>query len=622
MVRLSTKQTTHEEWVAQNGHLWSSEEESLAQISQVQDESHYFSCDGETSAVVDATVEDHCGAILPEEEDILPTESTTDDAVGVEETVAMVAQLSVKDEEDDDEDDEDEDDVVIGCRGKRMVLGTQQPSSKKIPRFSIAVSDKSDMEEPEEHKEEEEHNGEDETREFEESQELDEPAKQLKKENTHKPLRLSSATWLNQRVERKTSLIFTDVDLTQVAETPKRSPQKRPSILSVKATKGNSVLNEQFLDEVDALSRGMGDLAVDDDHLITFTPHKFKRPPKIFRTTSSSIFDFSDSEAENDDSQNSQDIPQTPATMPRAKTKTKTKSLAPKTVERLKRKSFDENKDKFAKDYLAELDETVNNGAVGKLTAQTGGIELVWTNAKHTTAGTCQVKRYRTGEDKLSAYFACTITLEVKVCDDFDKVKDTLAHEYTHACVDILEIDRRQLKNEGPHGRLFKTWAKKVGKAMGIPVPTTCHNMVINYKFEYQCPNCSHIYRAHSRRKDWTTSRGCEVCKVPLVQIKPVPRTVKKETEYQKFHKETFPRVKRDLPSGTPLGVINREIARLWHEEKKEKPKLEASGKPSLREKLEAVRDESGSKDVVEVDDETQTTDDLEEFGKLVITID
>ncbi|KAK6533618.1 hypothetical protein TWF694_002554 [Orbilia ellipsospora] len=618
MVRLSTKQTTHDEWVEENGNAWSSEEEeSLEQIQQVQDESHYFSCDGETSIVDDAAGES-LNTILSDDQDTLPAEATND-VGGIEEMVASLSLSAVKDE-DEDEDEEDEDDVIIGCRGRKMVLGTQQPSSKTKPRFSIAISDKSDIEETEEHKED------DETIQFEESEVLDEPAEQLKKENTHKPLRLSSATWLNQRTERKQELIFNDIDLTQIAETPKRSPQKRPSILSIKATKSNSTLNEQFLDDIDALSRGMGDLAVDDDHLISFTPHKFKRPPKIFkRTASSSIFDFSDSEAENSDSQNTLNIPKTPATMPRAKPKTK--SLAPKTVEKLKRKSFEDSKDQFAKDYLKELDETVNNGEIGKLTAQTGGIQLVWTNAKQTTAGTCQVRRYSTGEDNLSAYFACTITLEVKVCDDFDRVRDTLAHEYSHACVDILELDRRQLKNEGPHGKSFKTWAKKVGKAMGIPVPTTCHDMVINYKFEYQCPSCGHIYKAHSRKKEWTTTKGCEGCKVPLVQIKPVPRTVKKDTvngltEYQKFQKETFARLKREQPPGTPFNLVatNKQVNQLW---KEKKAKDEAFGKPSLREKLEAAR-ESTSKGVLLVESESSqaSSDDLQEFGKLVITID
>ncbi|KAF3910814.1 hypothetical protein ABW20_dc0103888 [Dactylellina cionopaga] len=321
-------------------------------------------------------------------------------------------------------------------------------------------------------------------------------------------------------------------------------------------------------------------------------------------------------------------------TMPRAKPKAN-KALAPKTVERLRRKDFEETREKFARDYLIQLDDTVNNGAVQRLTAKEGGLQLVWTNANHTTAGTCLVKRYSSVDDKTPASFSCVISLEIKVCDDFDRIKDTLAHEYTHACVDILEIDRRQLKNEGPHGKLFKSWAKKIGKAMDIPVPTTCHTLEINFKFEYQCPGCDRVYKAHSRKKEWTTTKGCEKCKMPLVQIKPVPRTVKKDgaagsglTSYQIFQKETFAKLKKELPPGTPfnLGVMQKEVTRLW---KEEKARIEAesvsptktSGKPSFREKLEAARQPHETNSSPENSD-SSSSDALERFEKLVITID
>ncbi|EPS42412.1 hypothetical protein H072_3608 [Dactylellina haptotyla CBS 200.50] len=636
MVRLTQNQTTHDEWVAQNGNQSVSEVDSSFEQEQTraQDESAYFSCDNDASAVIEeaSTVEEEeeeeevsVSQVIPiseelsiieeaptpteqsiivditEDQDVLDSiatsnESTQNESVDLNSTQTTISTV--------DSDDSDDDDFIVGCRRQKLTVPEAKRSvSTPLPKFLIATNDDS---------------------------EADYSIFTPKKTSPQKAFNIASAARLNRQSEGILEPVLnSDFDFAQRWETPKKHTSLKPraSLLSITTTK-KATKTDTLFDEIDALSRGMGDLAVDEDHHISYTPNKLKRPPKIFKRTSSSIFDLSDSESDKEVFQSSRLVPKTPVTMPRAKPRV-SKSLAPKTVERQQRKDFEETKDTFAKEYLAQLDEKVNGGAVGRLTSRTGGVQLVWTNSKQTTAGTCQVRRFTAMGDN-PEYFSCTITLEVKVCDDFDRVKNTLAHEYTHACVDILEIDRRQLKNEGPHGALFKTWAKKVGKAMGIPIPTTCHDMVINFKFEYQCPNCTHIYRAHSRKKEWTTTKGCEKCRVPLVQIKPVPRTAKKEggpgsglTAYQIFQKETFARLKAELPPGTPfqLGAMQKEVTKLW---KEEKAKLEAgqgaSGKSSFREKLEAARRESTSTQIFGVDD--SISEDLKAFEKLVITID
>ncbi|EWC48252.1 hypothetical protein DRE_02356 [Drechslerella stenobrocha 248] len=615
MVKLTARQTTHEEWLREKSPPLSDDECKAA----ADEDSVYFSCSDDGAdgvSLIDEILSDFKlsdSAVLAEPSPEGGGEDDNEPEVEVEiededEDVKSRSSTPAKQEVLVDQDDDSDDDFIIDCRRRTTVLGTATPRRPQ-PQIPIAISDDSDVEES--------------------------VSRSNSRRKTHDGfLSPSSAVKLN-RVTNLMPSIFEDVDDCRLKERCDPSPKKRPIAATPRivrtASKSNSAFELMASDEVDSLSLDLAGLAVGDEHLIDYVPNKFKRPPKIVkRVSSSSIFDLTDSEAETElegrRATTAGFKAQTPAKTPRVKAKAKTP--APKTIERLKRKDFKENRDEFAQEYLTLLDETVSDGAVARLTANHGGLRLVWTNAKQTTAGTCQVTRYRDGSDG----FSCVITLEVKVCDDFERVKSTLAHEYTHACVDILEIDRRQLKNEGPHGRLFKTWAKKVGKAMGIPIPERCHDMTINYKFEYQCPHCSKVYKAHSRKKEWTTTKGCEGCRVPLVQIKPVPRTAKKEagadaggglTAYQAFQKETFARLKRELPPGTPfrLGDIQKEVARLWKEEKE---KVGGSaGVSSFQAKLKAGRS-SEAREIIQIDDDDDDDDenwDGSEIGKLAIAV-
>ncbi|RVD80757.1 uncharacterized protein DFL_008649 [Arthrobotrys flagrans] len=597
MVRLTLNQTTHEEWLAQNSVLSSSSITSTPRSQVDVDDTAFFSCDEESvhELVSGPTRKpelpnDPSSSSHDEENDksTLPADVSDDLSAEEPRTPFTPRALPMSDDEDS------EDDVIFGgSRRTPFVLGTRT-TSQKIPEIPIAVDEDSDDNESEAVLE---NNSED----SDGSEFMPSPPPQ-KAKTPRTPFSISSPTKLNRTSSkpvpaflRRLQGIQKELPDNQVLEEIQPSPRKQRPRISLKRDPSLAVassLPSLSNDEIGTLSREMGDLAVDEDHVLEHTPNRFKRPPKIVQRTSSKIFDLSDSESESEIEELSIPSSNKASSAPRPKTaatpRTTSKSgkpLAPKTVERLRKKEFEQKKDKIAKDYLKLLDDTVNNGAVERLTAATGGIQLVWTNSKQSTAGTCQTIRYSAGlgEDNPSAYFSCVITLESKVCDDVERVESTLAHEYTHACVDILEIDRRQLKNEGPHGRLFKTWAKKVGRAMNIETPETCHSYEINYKFEYQCTICDRIYKAHSRKPAWTTSKGCELCKVPLVQIKPVPRTAKGTTPYQAFQKETFAKLKQDLPPGTPFSLVKmqKEVNRLWKEEKsRNEPGTADAGSP------------------------------------------
>ncbi|KAK6357129.1 hypothetical protein TWF718_001455 [Orbilia javanica] len=629
MVRLALNQTTHEEWLAQNSvvspsSVTSTPQSRAAQSQADADDTTFFSCDDDSISEPELPNDPSDDEENDEEKDtnILPADTDDELSAGEPQTPFTPRAQAAS----DDDGSEDEDDVIFGSRRTPFVLGSRK-TSQSVPEIPIAVDEDSDED------------SDDTESLISEGSDSDGsefmPSPPPEKAKTPKtPFSASSPTKLNRTSSkpvpaflRRLQGIQQELPEDKVLEEIQPSPRKQRPRISLKRDPNLAVVSSVpslSNDELDTLSREMGDLAVDGDHVLEHTPNRFKRPPKIVQRTTSRIFDLSDSESEPEiqelpmpSTKKTTSTPGPKTTMAPRTTSKSGKPLAPKTLERLRKKEFEEKKEQIAKDYLKLLDDTVNNGAVERLTAATGGINLVWTNSKQTTAGTCQTMRYSAGlgEDRTSAYFSCTITLESKVCDDVERIQNTLAHEYTHACVDILEIDRRQLKTEGPHGRSFKAWAKKVGKAMGIETPETCHNLEINYKFEYQCTICDRIYKAHSRKPAWTTSKGCELCKVPLVQIKPVPRTAKGPTPYQAFQKETFAKLKRDLPPGTPfsLAKMQKEVNRLWKEEK---------AKDESGVEVESPTKPVGTRknDLVFGFDENETS--LTRFEKLVITID
>ncbi|KAK6349995.1 hypothetical protein TWF696_006247 [Orbilia brochopaga] len=593
MVKLSSRQTTHEQWLLetrQEPSIVASEplsDDEPESIDAAREDSMYFSCEEEKPVGL-PSLDDILRNLEPQPSSDAAVPEASDDEQQLkqqEEDEEYEPTPPVSSDEDPDfvaEDSNSDEDFVIDCRRRATVLGTASARRTMMP---LAVDNDSDAD-----------------------GEVFAPAKNRR--NTHNGfLSPTSAVKLNRTARWMPPTLFEDSEDVKLRERVDRSPRKQRSLAMTpkivkKAPAAAAASLLESSDDIDSITLDLQGLTVGDEHLIDFVPNKSRRPPKITkRAASSSIFDLTDSESEIEPESMGRVTSKTPlkahtpAKTPRGRPKGKTP--APRTVERLRRKDFEANRDQFAKDYLKLLDDTVNDGAVARLTANCGGLQLVWTNAKQTTAGTCLVQRvYRESLDSWLLQ-SCVITLEKKVCDDFDRVKETLAHEYTHACVDVLDFSPQPVKGEGPHGRCFKKWAKKVGEAMGIPIPDTCHNMTINYKFEYQCPGCDRIYRAHSRKKEWLTKRGCETCKRPLVQIKPVPRTAKKDgaaagagagglTAYQKFQKEAFAKLKAELPPGTPfkLGEMQKEVTKMW---KAQKARTEAGGVSDLQTKLKAA---------------------------------
>ncbi|KAF3910905.1 hypothetical protein ABW20_dc0108605 [Dactylellina cionopaga] len=272
MVRLTASQTTHEQWVEENDITYSSSDDSSDEPSQAQDESTYFSCADETPVLdnIPSTTpakEDILYPVLPELTDISstptkgPNNEEGQDVLEIQE--ATDSEISLPDDEDpsyepdaETNEDSEDDDIIVDSRRRATVLKTSRASPAKSS-FTVAISD-------------------------DESQ--DEIATPRKRRESRKPFIPTSTTKLNRNSEWNAESIFTEAESSQfkahfrqsLCQTPdvrrNQSPLKKQSLLaSVRSTRVVSAaasLPSQTADEIDLLSRGLGDLAVDDDHIV------------------------------------------------------------------------------------------------------------------------------------------------------------------------------------------------------------------------------------------------------------------------------------------------------------------------------------------------------------------
>ncbi|KAL8784453.1 MAG: hypothetical protein Q9213_003976 [Squamulea squamosa] len=262
-----------------------------------------------------------------------------------------------------------------------------------------------------------------------------------------------------------------------------------------------------------------------------------------------------------------------------------------------KRKAFNEKKFDLAAAFLKELDQRIVNGRIARLTEPTGGVRLVWSKKLQSTAGRANWKREAIRTKGVEVQGSTTeyrhhasIELAEKVIENegtyhsptntieamymltvlIDRLINVIAHEYCH----LLNFMISNIK-DNPHGKEFKVWAKKCSAAFahrGVNVTTT-HVYEISYKYIWACSKCEIEYKRHSKSID-PARHSCGKCHKKLVQVKPTPRGEGKGmSEYQKFVKGNFARVKRERPEmgmGEVMAALGREFR-----EGKEKPKGE-----------------------------------------------
>jgi predicted SprT family Zn-dependent metalloprotease len=232
------------------------------------------------------------------------------------------------------------------------------------------------------------------------------------------------------------------------------------------------------------------------------------------------------------------------------------------------KKAFESRRQKIAEDFIHDLDLKITNGEVSKLAKETGGIRLIWNNKLNSTAGrahwkkeTVTTKHSDGSIDKVYKHHA-SIELAEKVIDDEYRLYNTLAHEFCHLANFMVSGIK-----DNPHGREFKAWGKKCTdtfKHLEVKV-TTKHSYEIDYKYVWQCVECSTEYKRHSKSIDPEKHR-CGRCKSKLAQIKPAVRATK-TSDYQVFVKENFKKLKKQHVNESHAFIM-KLIGELYREQK------------------------------------------------------
>jgi predicted SprT family Zn-dependent metalloprotease len=251
------------------------------------------------------------------------------------------------------------------------------------------------------------------------------------------------------------------------------------------------------------------------------------------------------------------------------------------------KKLFTLKKHETAEKFLRELDESVTDGKVSEMAALTGGIKIIWSKKLNTTAGRANWKRETMRSTirsvdgipgtKITYRHYASIELAEKVIDDEERLLNVIAHEFCHLANFMVSGIRNN-----PHGKEFKTWAAKCSQQFGdrgIHV-TTKHSYDIDYKYIWECTNCSTEFKRHSKSID-PLKHQCGSCKSKLVQTKPVPRANAVVNEYQLFVKENMRKVKEQNP-GSPQKQIMTIVGRMYQEHK-------ASKLGAMEEKVDGV---------------------------------
>ncbi len=259
-----------------------------------------------------------------------------------------------------------------------------------------------------------------------------------------------------------------------------------------------------------------------------------------------------------------------------------------------RRKAFNKKKYELAAAFLKEIDQTIVNGQVTKLTEPTGGVRLVWSKKLQSTAGRAIWRReaIRTNAEEgqvLATKYRhhASIELAEKVIDDkgayhssanmtgdtrlliihLDRLINVIAHEYCH----LLNFMISNIK-DSPHGKEFKIWAKKCSAAFahrGVNVTTT-HVYEISYKYIWACSRCGVEYKRHSKSID-PARHSCGKCREKLIQLKPKPRGEGKgASEYQEFVKANFARLKREKPEMS-MGEVMAALGKGFREAKEKR---------------------------------------------------
>ncbi|KAF2227633.1 SprT-like family-domain-containing protein [Elsinoe ampelina] len=188
---------------------------------------------------------------------------------------------------------------------------------------------------------------------------------------------------------------------------------------------------------------------------------------------------------------------------------------------------FTETRDTLAHTFLTQLDQTLTSSLIAQRTAPTGGVHLIWN--PHFTTSTPTVPAY-----------AATIELSSKILTDEERLRSTLAREFCHVAVGVVDQVPR-----GKHGGEFEAWGRRceaVFGEMGVRV-TKRHDYELEWKYVWACAGtegelewvrdgegewrwyggCGVEVGRQKKRIDVEERRVCGHCGGRLRRVKPLP---------------------------------------------------------------------------------------------------
>ncbi|WRT68670.1 uncharacterized protein IL334_005649 [Kwoniella shivajii] len=216
-------------------------------------------------------------------------------------------------------------------------------------------------------------------------------------------------------------------------------------------------------------------------------------------------------------------------------------------------KAWTEERTRIASSIFKDLDERVFEGKLG---FKGVGASVIWNKRLLTTAGVARSKRTTKNGESVKDHW---IELSEKVLTGEKQIINTVAHEMCHLATWVISNEYRN-----PHGRMFKSWGRKVMKARKDIEVTTTHAYIIEYKYEWKCSTnfCGKIYKRHSKSID-TDKHACGSCKGKLIPL--FESRQKVSSAFQLYLKANMKYAKTAMP-GSSHGEVMRALSKRWNE--------------------------------------------------------
>jgi DNA-directed RNA polymerase subunit RPC12/RpoP len=184
-------------------------------------------------------------------------------------------------------------------------------------------------------------------------------------------------------------------------------------------------------------------------------------------------------------------------------------------------------------------------------------LEVTWNKRLTKTAGRTMSSRKRNGQH------VAKIELSTKVCDRYDRLRDTLIHEMCHAATWL--ISRCKHDNHGPQ---WQSWAQKAMKAHPeLPKITTCHSYEIHKKYTYKCTFCLYTIGRHSKIREAKCPHcGSLIELMPKMKKDGTPAQPRALNRWMEFVNKNRDEVRRDHP-GISQKALMKQLGAMYKDE-------------------------------------------------------